>query len=333
VGFGLKSKTVSNEELATKISRQAVRLGLKGPKILGFKGYEGTRSIERTLRTMDALENGIPKILNLEGGGLKVVTARKNAGLFEGVKSLFDKKRKVIEEVISDVKVLTRKDAEGLKSILNPSELEMLLGYSEFRRKTSAEKEVFDQMMVKVAVGTFNTDDAKKVRMEFGRTVAAKMTILYNDRLLLEDRSRERLEENRKIRELRKEIRRLEGQNREFKSALKLLENLKEGEFKSELQFVRAFRDLGSNVSYMFEHLDWREKPFIVQFAVGANEMIRNPIGGEDRPEYILGYKSELWKSWADQHRKEFTAELKRRGRATLQGIKESFVKEDYLRD
>ena len=89
---------------------------------------------------------------------------------------------------------------------------------------------------------------------------------------------------------------------------------------------------MGSNVSYMFENLDWREKAFIVQFAVGTNEMVRNPIAGDNHPEYILGYKSELWKSWADQHREEFAAELKRRGRAMLLKIKESFVKEDYLR-
>lgn len=241
------------------VRRRAAYLGLTPPKCSEFYNYNGKRPILTVLRKLNRMENPVPE--SPRNFGVSI-------GVLNGVKSLFDKKRKIIDEVSSGKRDLVPNDLEGLKAILRPIELESLLGYEKFRRRNKGDRKLFGEMILKIANGSFSIEDAMAIKSEFGETVAAKMILLYNDRIAA-DGKQGQIPENEQIKRLRAEIYGLEIRRKEVRSMISLINKLSYGQFRSETDLENAFRKIGDGAFWWFYRLEYAQKVHFIEFATG----------------------------------------------------------------
>ncbi|MCX6804233.1 MAG: hypothetical protein NTY48_06760, partial [Candidatus Diapherotrites archaeon] len=169
-----------------------------------------------------------------------------------------------------------------LRALFSSDKIREMNSYLVSRLMYKANKRQLLQYVRKAEKHTISLGDIKKVARLVGKSEAAKFLIEYNDRLALAGEKQKQLFENPKVKRLRKHIYEINKQLKDYRSALSLFKSLDKRKFISERAFLMALREAGPSVMGWFKELDWRKKPFIVQYAVGENELIKNPYGNGD---------------------------------------------------
>ena len=128
-------------------------------------------------------------------------------------------------------------------------------------------------------------EDVQETKAVLGETTAAKMTILYNDRLLKGGKSDKELVESPEVQELRENIRGLQIRHSETTSILAFLDGLEDHEFPSSKDFITAFIKLGPTAKQWMTEMTQIDKLHLIQYAVGENERIMDPLAPD--PDYL----------------------------------------------
>ena len=317
-------------EIEAALRKQGISVGLRAPKETQFSKYLDRAPIIRTLGRMDKLEQGVAQNIETDGKNKKDKKEQRwtmiKHRLLPAVKNLFDRKRGIIGEVSSGEKRLVEGDWEKLKSIFTPIEFRALVGYSSFLRREKGDKGTFDDMVVVAARGKLNSKRLDYFAAELGETAAAKMRIVYNDIMVTFGTWQKRLREGRRIAKLRRDIEGYRQQKDQANALGKLIVNLGLGQFESEKSFVEAVKVVGPYAIMLFESIDWRDQPFLVQFAVGTNGKINNPLyykssrDESSHPKYAN--QEEHWIAWGGRERDKFAETLKEASRKLLEQMK-----------
>jgi hypothetical protein len=309
-------------ELEGKLRRQGLSIGLRVPRDIRFDECHGSRAVLTAVDLMDKLEHGF-LVAKKKGRKVIMVTARKNAGLLPGVQTLFDEKRTIIDDVCSGRRGLTENDWKQFKPIFKPHEFQALVDYTCLLRREKEDKKTFGEMVAAAARGELTSKRLDYFGKVLGEEAAAKMTILYNDLMDRFGNRKKMLREGGRIKRLRKYVEDLKRQNEEATALLKLVKHLELGQFNSSKSFIEAIKALGSYATLLFDSIDWRDKPFLIQFAVVANEKIENPLYHKnlnDHPKYAS--EVECWVLWGTRDRDEFVKTLEDTKRKLLSGMK-----------
>jgi hypothetical protein len=206
------------------------------------------------------------------------------------IKPLIHRKRDLVDAVLDGRSPVDRGE---LANLFRKQDMDILAAYDRNRRYLSDKREFFNTMRNKMATGTLASSDINQMRKRFGETAAAKMTIVYNDRMAREGTSEMALPESPKIRDLRKRVLELRERRLQMKSIIQFLDGLNDRKFASSVAFLGAFRALGEVASAWIDGMDWRDRPCLVQYAIGQNERIENPVRrGEYLDEQLAGVSS-----------------------------------------
>ena len=289
----------STRPTATRALKQAKAIGLRLPEETTFVGEFTKHQMVKSLTKLQRLEHGLRTVIdmgtnsNSEFGytldttptnnntDRKTIVVRKNAGLLPGIKLLFDKKRRVIKRAMSGELSLAEQQSETLRAIFTKDEIGVMSSFCRDREWVSKNREFFEEALRKATKGSFSKAEMKQLNAVLGATAAAKMTIVYNDRLAAEGKSGLRLEEGTKTRKLRAEITECAKELKELNSLMGFLRELEYGKFPGSREFLKAVRTLGCTAQTWIAGLDWRDMPFVIQYAVGKNERIKNPYHNE----------------------------------------------------
>jgi len=275
-------------------------LGIKPPSKSSLETFLGASPLIKSLKRMEQAENG-RRVVSPEkkGDSVEMVAKyrRKNAGLLPGVKAIFDKKRRIVDDIAKGVRVPTNKEFPSLLALFSRDEIKALFGLSRARKQAISKQAFFDEVLAKTTKGVLSPLDVERVAKEFGENSAAKMTILYNDRLFAEKKSKGFLAEKPPVKKLRKQINELRAWADETHNLIDLLNRINTQKYKTANDFINAVNSMGPHARYWFDKIDWRYRPHLIQFAVGNNQMIPNPTSGE---KYCYNWVKD-WKSW-EQH-------------------------------
>ncbi len=208
-------------------------------------------------------------------------------GMMPEAENLVKMKSAILHEVSSGKRSITKEDSQGLRPLFTQREIATLISYGELRREMLDKQEFLNAILKKVTETELSPSDVSEIKSTLGRTAAAKMTIVYNDRMAEEGKPEKMLKENEATSQLRKEISMLKAKQKEIRSILKLLNNLKDHKFQSPKKFFDAFYNIGPNAAYWISNMYWRDRSFLIQYAIGDNARIANPHKDNDGRFYL----------------------------------------------
>jgi hypothetical protein len=274
-----KTKVKDARYSVRNMIRQAQDIGLRyeRPK----KCNEST-NITYLLTRLDKVEHGLYK---------------EHTTPFESVKTLLERKTAITKGIHSGKLVLKKGMEKDLGPLFTQGEMASLFDYSENRRASAERRKEFYAVMSKISHGSISAKDISRIKELVDDTTAAKFTILYNDRMADGGKHRNMLKEDKGTRTLRKYISNLRAEHSKLEGLLPFLDGLSHNKFPNSAKFVSAVNGFGPHASAWLNRLGYADRLHLVQYAVGENELIENPIHNRLQPKYLYENVKD-WPNW-----------------------------------
>lgn len=269
----------------TGFVRQVKGFGVRVPKPYDVKGY--------------------PRVARNEVN--RMISAIRRAGygsrVIPGVLKLADKKALIVEKVERGTIPQEELNDPRLRALFSKPALESLRQHNKMKslgvKERNAKIRNAKTILARAKRGNLSVKDLGIMEATFGKNGASKIIIAYNDLLVREGSKRKRLPETKETTKLREKINSFKEEQRKFRNALNIFKSMETQKLGSEQEFIHKLLEVSPEVLNWFKGIDWRDKPFIIQFATWGRAKIPNPFS--NKIKYCEGYGIESCKRQYNQ--------------------------------
>ncbi|EKE28038.1 MAG: hypothetical protein ACD_3C00108G0001 [uncultured bacterium (gcode 4)] len=219
---------------------------------------------------------------------------RKKYKLLPNVEELIVKKKDIVEKIITgeisfhyvnwdfSIEEITR---ERVLSLFTDKELIALSKARNIYLAAALKRRDLREYLMKIYTGSLVEGDIHDMKTKFNKDDYAKMIVYYNQLMTKKWKPEKVLTEDEDVVNMRLKIEEFQAIKEKRKAYLGIFTIAKTAKFPTLKAFYDALEEIWCLESFM--KIDWRDRPVLEKFAVGDNEMIKNPYRNIWHEQYV----------------------------------------------
>ncbi|EKE30189.1 MAG: hypothetical protein ACD_2C00027G0002 [uncultured bacterium (gcode 4)] len=209
---------------------------------------------------------------------------RKKHKLLPNVEELIIKKKFIVEKIITgevsfqyvnwdfSIEEITR---ERMLSLFTGKELIALSKARNMYLAAALKRSDLRKYLMKIHTGSLSEEDIPDMKLKFNKDDYTKMIVYYNRLMIKKWKPEKVLSEDDDVMNMRLKIEAFQAIKDKRKAYIGIFTCADTSKFPTLKAFYDALEEIWCLESFM--KIDWRDRPFLEKFAVGDNEIIKNP--------------------------------------------------------